>query len=170
MNITLLKTFVRKMFATNFVAKAIISVVLLIAVSIQVASFILPQTHQAQAAINLQINYQGKLTNTSDVAVANGDYNMEFILYDAPSGGTTLWTETRTGANKVTVTNGLFSVMLGSVTALTGVDFNQTVYLGVNIGGTGSPSWDGEMTPRKTIGSVPSAFLANGVVDCKGWK
>jgi DNA-directed RNA polymerase II subunit RPB2 len=50
--------------------------------------------------------------------------------------------------------------MLGSVTALTGVDFNQTVYLGVNIGGTGSPSWDGEMTPRKTIGSVPSAFLA----------
>jgi hypothetical protein len=118
---------------------------------------------EAQAAINLQINYQGKLTNTSDVAVANGDYNMEFILYDAISGGTTLWTETRTGANKVTVTNGLFSVMLGSVTSLASVDFNQTVYLGVNIGGTGTPGWDGEMTPRKIIGAVPAAFLANGV-------
>ena len=118
---------------------------------------------EAQAAINLQINYQGKLTNTSDVAVANGDYNMEFILYDALSGGTILWTETRTGANKVTVTNGLFSVMLGSVTSLASVDFNQTVYLGVNIGGTGTPSWDGEMTPRKIIGAVPAAFLANGV-------
>ncbi len=151
-----------------FVARFIIAFVILLLGAMQIINFVLPEPHEAQAAINLQINYQGKLTNTSDVAVANGDYNMEFILYDAPSGGSTLWTETRTGANKVTVTNGLFSVMLGSVTALTSVDFNQTVYLGVNIGGTGTPSWDGEMTPRKTVGSVPSAFLANGVTGTGG--
>ena len=116
------------------------------------------------AAINQQINYQGKLTDSAGTAVSDGTYNMEFKLYTASSGGTTLWTETRDGANKVTVTSGLFSVMLGSVTVLTSVDFNQTVYLGVNIGGTGTPGWDGEMTPRKTLGSVSTAILANSAL------
>jgi hypothetical protein len=118
----------------------------------------------AQGAFNQQINYQGKLTNTSFVAVADGTYNMEFKLYTVSSGGSPVWTETRTGGDKVTVSNGLFSVMLGSVTSFAGVDFNQTLYLGVNIGGSGSPVWDGEMTPRKIIGAVPAAFISNSVL------
>ncbi len=124
----------------------------------------------AQAAFNPVFNYQGKLTNGSYVAVADGTYNMEFKLYDAlgsgspPTGGNLLWTETRTGANKVQVTNGLFNVMLGEVTSLSGVDFNKTLFLSVNIGGTGSPSWDGEMAPRKKVGAVPAAFVANSLV------
>ncbi len=122
---------------------------------------------RAEAAVNLTMNYQGKLTNASNVAVADGTYNMRFKLYDTigsgdpPTGGTLLWTETRTGADKVQVTNGIFSVMLGDVTALTSVDFNQTLFLSVEIGGTGSPGWDGEMAPRKKVGTVPAAFLAN---------
>ncbi len=124
----------------------------------------------AQAAFNAQINYQGKLTNSSNVAVADGTYNMEFKLYDALSNGNLLWTETRTGGNKVTVTNGVFSVMLGEVSSLSGVNFDQTVYLDVNIGGTGSPSWDGSMSPRKKIGAVPAAFVSSnlkgtGIID-----
>jgi hypothetical protein len=79
---------------------------------------------------------------------------MEFKLYTVASGGAAIWTETRSGANEVQVTDGLFSVMLGSVTALTGVDFDQTLYLGVNIEG------DGEMSPRKILGAVPAAFEA----------
>ncbi len=108
------------------------------------------------------INYQGKLTDNSGMAVADGTYNMRFWLIDHPSNSTTTadWTESRTGGNKVTVTNGLFSVMLGSVTPLTSVDFNQTLYLAVEIGGSGSPAWDGEMSPRKILGTVPSAFEA----------
>ncbi len=112
------------------------------------------------AAINKQINYQGKLTNTSGVAVPDGTYNMEFKLYTVSSGGSPLWTETRTGGDKVQVTNGLFSVLLGEVISLSGIDFNQTIYLGVNIGGTGTPSWDGEMAPRKKLGAVPAAIVA----------
>ncbi|MFM2383870.1 MAG: hypothetical protein RIQ72_442, partial [Candidatus Parcubacteria bacterium] len=112
------------------------------------------------AAINKQINYQGKLTNTSGVAVSDGTYNMEFKLYTVSSGGSPLWTETRTSGDKVQVTNGLFSVLLGEVSSLSGVDFNQTIYLGVNIGGTSTPSWDGEMTPRKKLGAVPAAIVA----------
>ncbi len=112
----------------------------------------------ADAAINQQINYQGKLTDNAGVAVADGLYNIEFKLYVNNSTTTPVWTETDTGANKVQVTNGLFSVMLGSTTAFTGVDFNQTLYLGVNIGGTGAPSYDGEMSPRKKLGAVPAAI------------
>ena len=119
-----------------------------------------PLINKSEAAFNKQINYQGKLTTSAGVAVANGTYNMEFILYTVSSGGSGIWTETRTGANKVQVTNGLFSVMLGEVNALTSVDFNQTLYLGVNIGGTGTPGWDGEMTPRKKLGAVPAAVVS----------
>ncbi|MCA9363422.1 hypothetical protein KC851_03805, partial [Candidatus Kaiserbacteria bacterium] len=110
--------------------------------------------NEAAAQINQQINYQGKLTDDSGVAVANGLYDMEFKLYSAPTGGSALWTETLTGGNQVQVTNGLFSVMLGAVSPLTTVDFAQTLYLGVNI------ESDGEMSPRKVLGAVPAAFEA----------
>ncbi|MBA3551044.1 hypothetical protein H0W32_02460, partial [Patescibacteria group bacterium] len=106
------------------------------------------------AALNKNINYQGKLTTSTGVAVANGTYQMVFKLYTAASGGTAIWTETLSGTNKVQVTSGIFSTMLGSTTPFTGVDFNQTLYLGVNI------EADGEMTPRKVLGVVPGAIEA----------
>ena len=110
------------------------------------------------------INYQGKLMTSANVAVPNGTYNMRFWIIASPSAATStaLWTESLTSANRVQVTNGLFSVMLGSTTPLTGIDFSQTpLYLGVEIGGTGgSPTWDGEMLPRKIIGTVPAAFYS----------
>jgi hypothetical protein len=93
--------------------------------------------------------------------VPNGSYNIEFKLYTISTGGSAIWTESRTGGNLVAVANGLFSVMLGEVQSLAGIDFNQTLYLGVNIGGTNvTPSWDGEMTPRKKLGAVPAAIEA----------
>ncbi len=118
----------------------------------------------ANAAYNMVMNYQGKLTNSSYVAVPDGTYNMEFKLYDASTSGSLLWTETRTGGNKVQVTNGLFNVMLGEVSSLTSLDFNKTLFLTVTIGGTGTPSWDTEMTPRKKLGTVPAAFIANSLI------
>ncbi len=113
------------------------------------------------AAPNPQINYQGKLTTPGGVAVPDGTYNMQFWLLTSPSAATStaLWSESLTSSNKVQVTSGLFSVMLGSTTVLTGVDFNQTLYLGVEIGGTSTPAWDGEMSPRKILGTVPSALI-----------
>ena len=114
-----------------------------------------------EAAVNQQINYQGKLTDASSVSVADGTYNIKFRLYVDSSTTTPLWTELRESSNRVQVTSGLFSVMLGEVTDFTGVDFNQTLYLGVTIGGTGaSPSYDPEMTPRKKLGVVPAAIQA----------
>src|ERR1035437_2964165 len=103
----------------------------------------------AHASYNSQINYQGKLANASNVTVADGNYSMVFNLYNSV-GSSIGWTESDT----VVVKSGLFSIMLGNVAPLTGIDFNQTLYLGVNVGG------DGEMTPRKILGAVPAAFYA----------
>ncbi|HMA77612.1 MAG TPA: hypothetical protein VKP88_00535, partial [Candidatus Paceibacterota bacterium] len=110
----------------------------------------------ASAQFNPEINYQGKLNDSLGVPVDDGTYNMAFHLYTAASGGTVVWSSTTT----VPVTDGLFSYMLGSDDSLTSVDFNQTLYLGVNIGATGTPAWDGEMSPRKVLGAVPAAFEA----------
>ncbi|MBI3633447.1 MAG: hypothetical protein HY226_04095 [Candidatus Vogelbacteria bacterium] len=112
-----------------------------------------------------QISYQGKLTDATGVTVADGKYNIEFNLYNTSTGGATLWTNTLIQTDRVQVTNGLFSVMLGATsTSLTSIDFNQPLYLSIKIGGvTDVPVWDGEMTPRKTLGTVPYAFNADAI-------
>jgi len=124
-------------------------------------------TTKAYAAFNPEINYQGKLTSaSSNVAVADGTYHMRFNLYTVPTVGVSMWSEDRStnAGDRVVVTNGLFSVMLGSSTPFSGVDFNQTLYLGVEVGGSaGAAVWDGEMTPRKILGAVPAAFVADTV-------
>ena len=56
------------------------------------------------------ISYQGVLTDTDGTIVPDSDYSIAFTLYDALNGGTNLWTETQT----VTVSGGLFNVILGS--------------------------------------------------------
>lgn len=110
----------------------------------------------ARAAFNPEINYQGKLTNTSDTPVTDGFYNMQFRLCADSTCGSVLWTEVRTSTDHVAVTNGLFSVLLGSVTPLDSVDFNQPVYLEVQVGTE-------VLLPRKLLGTVPSAFEANKI-------
>jgi len=118
----------------------------------------------AQGAFNTQINYQGKLTDTSDDAVTDGDYNFKFNLCTTSGctdGSDPIWSETRETTDKITVTDGIFSVLLGSVTSIAAVNFNQTLWLEVQVGGTGSsPSYE-TLTPRKKLGAVPAAFEAD---------
>src|SRR5659263_241867 len=59
-------------------------------VAIFLAAFIV-FARPASAAPDATIYYQGKLTNTSDVAVVDASYNFKFRIYDAASGGTCLW-------------------------------------------------------------------------------
>ncbi|MFM2339788.1 MAG: hypothetical protein RLZZ360_424, partial [Candidatus Parcubacteria bacterium] len=113
----------------------------------------------ARAQFNEQINYQGRLLDATGSAVVDGTYAMSFRLYTVATSGSAIWTETLSGVNEVTVIDGLFSVMLGSTSPLTGVDFNQTLYLGVTI------ESDSEMTPRKILGAVPAAFVAKEALD-----
>ncbi len=106
---------------------------------------------KTSAAINPQINFQGKLTNPDGTNVTDGNYSIVFSLYSAASGGTAIWTETQ---STVAVSAGIFQVSLGSVTALPGsVDFNSaSIYLGIKVG------TDAEMTPRIQFTASPYAF------------
>jgi hypothetical protein len=114
-------------------------------------AFLISTTASAQSAFNKELNYQGKLLTSSGNAVGDGTYSIEFNLYTVANGGTSIWTET----NNVTTVNGLFSVLLGDNTALTSVDFNDELWLGINVEG------DGEMSPRKKLGAVAAAFEAD---------
>jgi hypothetical protein len=104
-------------------------------------------------AIPQLINYQGQLTSPTgsplDTTVA-----MTFRLYPVSSGGATVWTETHPA---VTVTDGLFNVSLGSITALSDL-FAVNRWLGVTIGN------NSEMTPRQQVTTVAHAYRV-GTID-----
>jgi hypothetical protein len=101
------------------------------------------------------IAYQGRLADTSGNPV-NGPHIMAFRLYNTATGGTPLWQEVWTSPNTVQVTNGLFDVLLGSVTPLptTIISSHESLWLGVTV------NTDSEMTPRVQLGSVPFAIQA----------
>jgi len=120
-----------------------------------------PQSAPAQAGTSTStIPYQGRLADASG-APLTGTYILTFRLYNVASGGSPLWEEIWIGANNVQVTNGLFNVMLGSITPIPQSLFtgNSSLWLGVDVG------TDAEMTPRVQLGSVPYAILAQTVPD-----
>ncbi len=97
------------------------------------------------------VNYQGKLDSAG--VPLSGTRNLTFKIYDAATAGSTLWTELQ--AN-VAIANGIFNVLLGSVTPFTGGVFGGTGerYLGVTVG-TGT-----EMAPRYRITSTAFSIRA----------
>lgn len=125
---------------------------------------------QAQGAPSATMNFQARLLNSTGSIVSDGNYHVEFKLYNVSTGGSALWTETRTTGNLVTVKSGYLSVYLGSVTAFPGtIDWNEEHWLTMNIGGSGgSASWDGEMSPRIKLTAVPYAFQANVLAKSSG--
>jgi cytoskeletal protein CcmA (bactofilin family) len=104
----------------------------------------------AQAEVPRYINYQGKLTDSDDNPITD-EVDITVRIYNAVSGGTALWTETQT----VTVTKGIFNMLLGSTTALTSLDFNSAYWYSVEV------ESDGEMTPRQRLTAVGYAINAD---------
>jgi hypothetical protein len=106
------------------------------------------------------ISYQGRLADSAGNPLTD-KYNMEFRIYDIPTGGTPLWTEMWTGGNAVDVSDGLFNVMLGSIdnTLASSIDGYDELYLGITVG------TDSEMVPRVQLGSVPFSMQAMTVPD-----
>lgn len=125
------------------------------------------------ATVPQQINYQGILADSDGNPVPDGDYDMLFKIYNTPTEGTPLWSQDQT----VTVTNGIYNVILGQEgNELDPDDFDGNLYLGVQVG------TDLEMTPRQKItatafslkaakadsvadGAITSVMIANGAVD-----
>ena len=101
------------------------------------------------------INYQGKVTNADGTGIS-GNINMEFRLYTSESGTMPIWQETH---NSVPVSNGLFSVLLGSIVPFPdSVDFSAAYWLEVEIN-------DETMSPRERLSSSPYAIRARWVDD-----
>jgi hypothetical protein len=104
------------------------------------AAFAVPQT----------INYQGYLTDP-DGTPLDVTVDMTFSIYDAAEGGVALWSESHTG---VTVTEGIFNVVLGETSPFSPAGFDSDRYLGVQVGS------DAEMAPRQKFTSVAYAIVA----------
>jgi hypothetical protein len=133
---------------------------------------------QTIAATSNNINFQARLENSGGAIAADGYYNAEFKLYSVSSGGTAEWTEDWTYSNgssvcngpngsgdcRIRVANGYLTANLGSITSFPGtINWNQQQWLTMNIGGTagsGTITWDGEMSPRLLLTAVPYAFQA----------
>lgn len=106
------------------------------------------------------IAYQGRLADSSGNPLTS-TLNMSFRLYSASTGSSPLWTEQWTGSNGVQVSDGLFNVMLGSLTPIpqSVIAGNNNLFLGITVG------TDDEMAPRVQLGTVPFAVQALTVSD-----
>lgn len=94
------------------------------------------------------INYQGRLFNSSG-QVVNGAVSLAFSLYKQASGGNPVWgPETH---NNVPVTDGLFSVLLGSQTPIPLSTISGDLWLETKVNGE-------TLSPRELLGAVPIAM------------
>jgi hypothetical protein len=117
-----------------------------------------------EAATVSTMNFQARLMNAAGAIVPDGNYNVEFKLYNVSSGGTAQWTEDylNSASQGVQVKNGYVTVNLGSITGFPSINWDQQEWLTMNIGGTtvGVPTYDGEMNPRLALTAIPYAFKA----------
>ena len=103
-------------------------------------------------AVPQLVNYQGKVYQPSGAAVPDGAYKIAFSIYDVPTGGTAIWTETY---DALQVKGSAFHVLLGSVNPIGASIFSGAErFLGVKLG------TDPELSPRQKIASVPYALVA----------
>ncbi|OGX37531.1 MAG: hypothetical protein A3C53_04960 [Omnitrophica WOR_2 bacterium RIFCSPHIGHO2_02_FULL_68_15] len=101
------------------------------------------------------IRYQGQAVDINGVPL-EGPYTLTFRLYDAETAGTVKWQEAQLN---VTLAGGHFSVLLGQVQSLDGVDWGQPLWLSVQVNG------EPELAPRQRITSVPLAIVAERLAD-----
>jgi len=95
--------------------------------------------------------YQGRLTDL-DGAPLTGSRTVTFRMYSVATGGTSLWSETRSVTPDA---NGVFTAELGTTTPIDRSIFDGSKrYLGITISG------DSEMLPRQVIVSSPYAISA----------
>jgi hypothetical protein len=120
------------------------------------ATFHLPVS---AAGVPPVISYQGKLMQPSGAPVPDGTVSIVFSIYDVPTGGTPVWTETN---NSVQVKGGLFSVMLGSANPIAATVFaSPDRYFGIKVGA------DSETSPRQKIASTAYAQTAGSAETAK---
>ncbi len=103
-------------------------------------------------AVPLELSHQGRLFDSAGLPL-DGAHHLDFALYDAPSGGTAIWSESFTGE---VFDDGYFSVTLGSSSALATDDFDDDdLWLGLTVD-AGS-----ELPTRIKLSTSPFAVRAS---------
>lgn len=120
-----------------------------------VTVFVLALCIMVSAEVPPVMNFQGRLTQLSGEPVDNGTYPMTFAIYDDATGGILKWTESQPS---ITVEDGIFNVILGTVVPLTDDVFSgSSAYIQVTV--------DGDIIePRTQLTSAGYAFRI-GTVD-----
>lgn len=104
------------------------------------------------------ISYQGVLANNAGQLVSNGNYDITFRIFSSVTGGSALHDETHVG---VPVTNGGFSVLIGSVPGdPLLLPFSVPYWLEIQVAPDASP-----LSPRIQLASSPYALMAKTVLD-----
>lgn len=103
---------------------------------------------------NGKISYQGILTDETGEFMPDGQYSIEFSLYNTETGGQKLWNEIQ----NVDLIDGLFNVKLGEVNPIT-LTFDTQYWLGISVNSAN------EMSPRVELTSVPYAYRAQTVAE-----
>jgi hypothetical protein len=123
----------------------------------------------AVTTLPTRMNFQGRLVTSSGAIVPNGTYNMRFRIWNGATGGVQQWSEDRlvSAGQGVVVTNGQFSVLLGSVNSLPASVFtSNSLFFEVELptlatATSTSPSWtEGAMTPRSQLATSAYAYNA----------
>jgi len=113
---------------------------------------------QCFAELPQKMSYQGVLTDNDGNPVANGSYTVGFSIHNNPGDRAVrernqLWSETQT----ITVNNGQFRAILGSVTPLN-LPFDEPYWLAITVNGN-------TMTPYSELTSVPFSFNSRNSVN-----
>lgn len=103
----------------------------------------------ASADVPALVSISGRLTNADGSPLA-GPAGLGFTIYNDSLVGAPLWAETQNG---VALSNGVFSVLLGSVAPLN-LSFNESYWIAITV--------NGELqNPRLRLAAAPYAVAAN---------
>ena len=106
---------------------------------------------QPESNVPSNMSFQGLLTDTEGIAYDDGEYQLTFRLIREMNNGTeqTVWEE----SHLTNVTNGVFSVVLGSENPLP-LNISPNVLLETQVG-------DEILSPRQPLTSVPFALKSS---------
>lgn len=99
------------------------------------------------AKLTPNLSHQGRLLDENGAPVADGNYDVQYKIYQSLSGGTAVHTET----SSVAVKDGLFTNSLGLSSAINPDIFAQPTWLEVTVNGE-------TLTPRQRLQGAPFAF------------
>ena len=103
----------------------------------------------AAAQVPHVLSYQGVLRDAAGTPVPDATYSVAFAIYDVPTGGTELWSETQA----LPTVDGVVNASLGAAVTLD-LGFDEGYWLGISVGG------EAELSPRVYLTAAPYAIRA----------